>query len=87
MLLTQLALLHKFGMSRKMALRAVTINAANNTDIGDRVGSLEPGKDADLVIWNVDPLDTMSEAGIVIVDGKVRYEKKEGEIDVDYQGL
>ena len=86
-LLTQLALLHKFGMSRKMALRAVTINAANNTDIGDRVGSLEPGKDADLVIWNVDPLDTMSEAGIVIVDGKVRYEKKEGEIDVDYQGL
>ena len=86
-LLTQLALLHKFGMSRKMALRAVTINAANNTDIGDRVGSLEPGKDADLVIWNVDPLDTMSEAGIVIVDGKVRYEKQEGEIDVDYQGL
>ena len=86
-LLTQLALLHKFGMSRKMALRAVTINAANNTDIGDRVGSLEPGKDADLVIWNVDLLDTMSEAGIVIVDGKVRYEKKEGEIDVDYQGL
>jgi len=86
-LLMQLALLHKHGMSRQTALKAVTINAARNVDLADRLGSLEPGKDADIVIWDVDPLDTMSQAGIVIIDGKVRYEKKEDEIDVDYKGL
>lgn len=86
-LLMQLALLHKHGMSRQTALKAVTINAARNVDLADRLGSLEPGKDADIVIWDIDPLDTMSQAGIVIIDGKVRYEKKEDEIDVDYKGL
>ncbi|WP_423200963.1 hypothetical protein [Clostridium tetani] len=48
---------------------------------------MEIGKDADIVIWNVDPLDTMSEAGIVIIDGQVVYERKAGEIDVDYKKL
>ncbi len=86
-LLTQMALLIKHGLSWKGALEAVTISAAKLNDIDDRVGSLEPGKDADLVIWNVEPFATMSEAGVVIINGKVRYEKKEGEIDVDYQGL
>ena len=86
-LLMQLALLHKHGMSRETALKAVTINAAKNVDLEGRLGTLEPGKDADIVIWNVDPLDTMSDAGVVIIDGKVRYEKKEEEIDVDYKGL
>lgn len=82
--LMQLALLVKNGLSRKGALKSVTINAATITDIQDRVGSLEVGKDADLVIWNVDPLATLSEAGTVIVDGVVVFERKVGETDVDY---
>lgn len=86
-LLTQMAMLIKHGLSWKGALEAITICAARLNDIDDRVGSLEPGKDADLVIWNVEPFATLSEAGVVIINGQVRYEKKEGEADVDYQGL
>ena len=70
-----------------MALKCLTINNAIITDIDSRVGSLEPGKDADVVIWNVDPLATMSQAGIVIVDGEIVYSRKAGESNVDYQKL
>ena len=70
-----------------MAFKCLTINNAIITDIDSRVGSLEPGKDADVVIWNVDPLATMSQAGIVIVDGEIVYSRKAGESNVDYQKL
>lgn len=83
----QLALFVKHGLSREAALKGVTINAARLTDIDDRVGSIEVGKDADIVIWDVDPLDTMSETGTVIIDGKIVYEKKEGEVYVDYKKM
>ena len=54
--------------------RAITINPAVQTGIGDRVGSLEVGKDGDVVIWTADPLTTIgAEAYITIVDGKVVY--------------
>ncbi len=46
----------KYGMDREAALRAVTINPAKACGIADRVGSIEPGKDGDIVIWNGDPL-------------------------------
>lgn len=85
--LMQLALFVKHGLSRKTALKAVTINAARLTDISDRVGSIEVGKDADIVIWDIDPLDTLSETGIVIIDGEIVYEKKEGEVYVDYKKM
>lgn len=85
--LLQVALYVKSGMSREMGIRSVTINAAKITDIDSRVGSIEPGKDADVVIWDVEPLATMSQAGIVIIDGKVAYERKAGESNVDYQKL
>ena len=70
-----------------MALKCLSINNAIITDIDSRVGSLEPGKDADVVIWDVEPLDTMAQAGIVIIDGQVVYERKAGESNVDYQEL
>ena len=75
------------GLSWEGALRAVTLSAAQLNDIDDRVGSLEPGKDADIVIWNVEPFATMSQAGVVIIDGKVRYVKKDGGPETDYIGL
>lgn len=85
--LVQLALYVKNGLSRETALKCVTINSAIITDIDSRVGSIEPGKDADIVIWDVEPLATMSQAGIVIIDGQVVYERKAGESNVDYQKL
>ena len=62
------------GLDEETAWRAITINPAVQTGIGDRVGSLEPGKDADIVIWTANPLTTLgAEAYITIVDGKIVY--------------
>lgn len=63
------------GLDREEAWRAITINPAVHLGVADRVGSLEPGKDADLVIWTADPLTTVGAAAYVtIVDGKVVYQ-------------
>ena len=66
------------GLDMEEAWRAITINPANATGIGDRVGTLEPGKDADVVIWTADPLTTVgAEAYITIVDGQIVYRAEE----------
>ena len=57
-LITQAALAVREGMDPQEALKAVTINPAEVLGVADRVGSLETGKDADLVLWSADPLDT-----------------------------
>jgi imidazolonepropionase-like amidohydrolase len=65
----------KSGLPMEEAWKAITINPATAVGIGDRVGSLEPGKDADIVIWTADPLKTVGgEAYITIVDGKIVYQ-------------
>lgn len=62
------------GLPYEEAWRAITINPAEQTGIGDRVGSLEVGKDGDVVIWAADPLVTVgAEAYVTVVDGKVAY--------------
>lgn len=60
----------KEGMRREEALKCVTINPAEMLKIDDRVGSLEPGKDADIVIWSGDPFDFYSKVEQVFIDGK-----------------
>ncbi|MFW9932323.1 MAG: amidohydrolase family protein, partial [Candidatus Thorarchaeota archaeon] len=60
----------KEGMSRDDALKCVTINPAEILGIVDRVGSLEPGKDADIVIWTGHPFDFYSKVEKVFVSGK-----------------
>lgn len=59
----------KEGMSREMALRALTINGAVMMDIEDRVGSLEPGKDADFVILSGDPFSVYTHVEQTWIDG------------------
>lgn len=63
------ALAVKSGMNREEALKAITINPAEILGIDDRVGSLEPGKDADLVVFDRDPLDIMSKVEMVFING------------------
>ena len=64
------------GLDYEEGWRAITINPAQQTGIGDRVGSLESGKDGDVVIWTADPMKTLgAEAYTTIVDGKVVYQK------------
>ena len=65
------------GLPLEEAWKAITINPAEIMNIADRVGSLEIGKDADIVIWNADPLTTIGgDAYITIVDGKIAYQAK-----------
>lgn len=62
------------GLPYEEGWRAITINPAESTGIGDRVGSLEVGKDADVVIWEKDPLKLIgAKAYITIIDGKIVY--------------
>ena len=64
------------GLSEEAAWRAITINPAVQTGIGDRVGSLEAGKDGDVVIWTANPLTTLgAQSYTTIVDGKIVYQK------------
>ncbi|MBE6612110.1 MAG: amidohydrolase [Ruminococcaceae bacterium] len=63
----------KNGMSREDALRAITVNPAKILGIDNRVGTIEPGKDADIVITNGDPLGLSYEILSVIIDGNEVY--------------
>ena len=59
------------GMPHEAALQALTIQAAELLNISDRVGSLEAGKDADVVLYDGDPLEYMTKTKMVIIDGKI----------------
>ena len=62
------------GLDMDEGWRAITINPAMQTGIADRVGSLEKGKDADIVIWTADPMTCVgAHAYMTLVDGKVVY--------------
>jgi imidazolonepropionase-like amidohydrolase len=62
------------GLPMEEGWRAITINPATQTGIGDRVGSLEVGKDGDVVVWTADPLTTVgAKAYVTVVDGKIVY--------------
>jgi imidazolonepropionase-like amidohydrolase len=58
------------GMPYAAALAAVTINPARIFGVADRTGSLEPGKDADLVIWTGDPFEPLSQPTAVFIHGQ-----------------
>ena len=61
----------KAGMDPFQALQAITINPARHVGVADRVGSLEPGKDADVVLTDGDPLVSDTVVRYVVVDGRV----------------
>ncbi len=60
----------KHGMSREEALLCVTLNPAEILGIQNQVGSLEKGKDADMVIWSGHPFEFYSEVTQVFINGK-----------------
>jgi imidazolonepropionase-like amidohydrolase len=62
------------GMSTEGALRAMTVNGAQMLDLGDRVGSLEPGKDADFVILSGDPFSVYTRVQQTWVEGIKRFD-------------
>ncbi len=67
------ALAHKAGLDEMEALKCITINPAEILGVEDRIGSIEVGKDADLVIWDGHPFDLQAKVAYTLVDGKVVY--------------
>ena len=66
------ALASREGLDKYEALKAITINAANILGINDRVGSIEVGKDADLVVFSSSALNIEETPDIVIINGKIQ---------------
>lgn len=69
------SLAFRAGLSREDALKCITLYAAEHLGIEDRVGSIEKGKDADLVMWDGDPLDSRSSVVMTLINGDVVYRK------------
>lgn len=64
------------GLKEDDALRGITINPAKNLGVDDRVGSIEVGKDGDVVLWSHHPLSYMAIPEVTIINGEIVYEKK-----------
>jgi imidazolonepropionase-like amidohydrolase len=67
----------RVGVPPEDAMAMVTIDTAHILGIQDRVGSLEPGKDADFVIWSGDPLSTFTKAEQTWIDGRKYFDLEE----------
>jgi imidazolonepropionase-like amidohydrolase len=65
------------GVAPAEAWKFVTLNPAKQLHIDDRVGSIEPGKDADFVIWNGNPLSTLTHANQTWIDGRRYFDREE----------
>jgi N-acetylglucosamine-6-phosphate deacetylase len=63
------------GCTPEEALKFVTLNPARQLRIDGRVGSLEPGKDGDFVIWNGDPLSSFSRADSTWIEGACMFDR------------
>jgi imidazolonepropionase-like amidohydrolase len=77
-LIVQAAMSVRLGLPEEVALRAVTIEPARAALIDHRIGSLEAGKDADIVIWTGNPLDVRNRPVLSMIGGKVAYDERKG---------
>ena len=65
----------KSGMDEFDALQAITINAAKHIGVDDRTGSLEAGKDGDIVIADGNPMVSDTNIKYVLIDGNITYQE------------
>ncbi len=79
MMLREAALAVRGGMSRDGALKALTINGAKQMKLDARVGSLEPGKDADFLVLDGDPLSAYSHVLETWVEGEKLFDRSKPE--------
>jgi imidazolonepropionase-like amidohydrolase len=76
-LLRTAALAVRDGFSRDAALASLTISAAKILDLDDRIGSIEPGKDADLVILSGDPFSVYTQVIATYIDGEKVFDRSD----------
>lgn len=69
-------MMHWGGLTEEQALALVTINPAKQLKLDKRVGSLEVGKDADVVIWNHHPLSSYATVDRTYIDGTLYYDRE-----------
>ncbi len=69
----------KAGMSPEEGLRSITINAAKICGVDDRVGSLAPGKDADIAVFTGNPMEVATKARYTLIDGEIVYSLQESD--------
>ena len=69
----------RYGLPEEAALKALTINPAELAMVSNRVGSIEKGKDADLVVLNGPWYELRSRVDMVFVDGVLAYDRSEAE--------
>jgi imidazolonepropionase-like amidohydrolase len=81
-LVYQAALAVREGLPRDTAIEALTRNPASFFRLEDRVGSLAPGLDGDVVIWSGDPLEVSSRAERVLIQGREVYRWADGEAHI-----
>jgi imidazolonepropionase-like amidohydrolase len=74
----QAAIAIKYGLDPNEALKAITLNPAKLIGMDDRIGSLEAGKDADLVIFDGDPFDIQTRVIKTFINGELVYTAEEG---------
>ena len=67
------------GLGIEEGLKAITINAAEICNVADRVGSLEVGKDADIAIFDGNPMDIFTKTLYTIINGEIVYKAKDVE--------
>lgn len=65
----------KYGLPYEEGIKAITINAARILGLDDRIGSIDAGKDADLVLWDGDPLSVDGKPQMVMVNGEIALNK------------
>ena len=77
-----------YGMNREDALRAITLTPAEIFGVADRVGSLQPGRDADVVVWSGDPFEFATEPEHVFIRGReVRGPSRQDMLEQRYKTL
>jgi len=64
----------RYGMKEADALRSITLAPAEAIDLDQKIGSIEKGKDADLVLLDGDPFEFLTSVKKVVIDGRIEYE-------------
>ena len=67
------------GLREETALKSITINAAKIVGIDSRVGSLEPGKDADVAVFDAHPFDYRAHCVLTLINGKIVHDARKAE--------
>jgi imidazolonepropionase-like amidohydrolase len=77
-----------YGMPHEAALRAVTLTPAEIWGVADEIGSLEPGKAGDVVVWSGDPFELLTSVDHVFINGEeILYESRQKALFEKYRRL